>query len=343
MTAELSQISTKPTRSNQSKRPRFPLPRYPTGWYRIAHSPEIEPGQVKPIKAFGQELVLFRGEDGKPALLDAYCPHMGAHLGHGGTVNGNCVKCPFHAWSFDAEGTCVEIPYAKKIPPKARVKPWTIQEINGMIMAWHHIDGEPPSWELPVISELTDPLWSEPVHRHWKIRTHNQEMGENAVDVAHFRYLHGTKNYPEAVVEFGYPLMHMRAETLMETPKGDTKGIIESHCYGFGLALNRFLGLADTLLIATQTPIDDDYVDVFFSFYVKKWDNADITRGVGKAFVDEVTRQLEQDIPVWENKIYVHPPMLCAGDGPVGKYRKWSAQFYPEHYVKSSLEAFEGA
>jgi len=334
MNTELSQI--------RSKRPRFPLPRYPTGWFFIDFSAELEAGQVKPVQAFGQELVLFRAEDGTAALLDAFCPHMGAHLGHGGTVESGGVKCPFHAWVFGQDGNCKDIPYAKKIPPKAKVKPWTIQEVNGMIMAWHHIDGEAPGWEVPVVPELSDPEWSEPVRRNWKIRTHNQEMGENTVDVAHFRYLHGTKNYPEAVVEFGYPLMHMRAETLMATPKGDATGVIESHVYGFGMALNRFLGLADTLLIATQTPIDDEIIDVTFNFYVKKMGNDDITRGVGKAFVDEVSRQLEQDIPVWENKIYVHPPMLAAGDGPVGKYRKWSKQFYPEHYIQEAVAAFEG-
>ena len=46
------------------------------------------------------------------------------------------------------------------------------------------------------------------------------------------------------------------------------------------------------------------------------------------AFMDEVTRQLEQDIPIWENKRYLNPPVLCDGDGPIGLFRKWSKQFY---------------
>jgi hypothetical protein len=168
-------------------------------------------------------------------------------------------------------------------------------------------------------------------------------MGENAVDVAHFRYLHGTQNYPEAVVVFGTPVLHMRAETIMATPKGDVTGVIESHSYGFGVSLNRFTGLVETLLVATQTPVDDEYVEVHFNFYVKKLGNEDTTRGVAKAFIAEIARQLGQDIPVWENKIYVHPPMLCAGDGPVGKYRKWARQFYPKHYIESAVRAFSGS
>jgi hypothetical protein len=29
-----------------------------------------------------------------------------------------------------------------------------------------------------------------------------------------------------------------------------------------------------------------------------------------------LTGQVEQDIPIWENKIYLENPLLCDGDGP---------------------------
>ena len=47
-----------------SKRPRFPIPRYPRGWFQVAYADEIQPGEVKPLKYFGVELVMFRTEDG---------------------------------------------------------------------------------------------------------------------------------------------------------------------------------------------------------------------------------------------------------------------------------------
>jgi hypothetical protein len=49
---------------------------------------------------------------------------------------------------------------------------------------------------------------------------------------------------------------------------------------------------------------------------------------VGRAFVAEIDRQLQQDIPIWENKIYVNPPLLSDVDGPIGVFRKWCRQFY---------------
>ena len=92
---------------------RFPFPRYPNGWFQVAYSDELPAGGVMPLEYFGKHLVLYRGEDGQAFVLDAYCPHLGAHLGYGGKVVGNCIKCPFHSWKFDGTGQCVEVPYSR--------------------------------------------------------------------------------------------------------------------------------------------------------------------------------------------------------------------------------------
>ena len=58
---------------------RYDLP-IPFGWYAVSLSHELEVGQVKPAEYFGREMVLFRTESGEAKVLDAYCPHLGAHL-----------------------------------------------------------------------------------------------------------------------------------------------------------------------------------------------------------------------------------------------------------------------
>ena len=83
---------------------------FPKGWFVVSFSDDLEPGGVLPLRYFGQDLVLYRTETGQAVLLDARCPHLGAHLGRGGTVQGDCIRCPFHAWSFDDTGRCVEVP-----------------------------------------------------------------------------------------------------------------------------------------------------------------------------------------------------------------------------------------
>ena len=310
---------------------RYPFPRYPNGWFQVAYSDELLAGGVMPLHYFGQHMVLFRGEDGQPHVLDAYCPHLGAHLGYGGKVVGNCIKCPFHSWKFDGTGQCVEVPYSQHIPPKAKVKSaWHVQEVNGLILVWHHLQGKAPEWHIPVNEEYQNELWTPYERRRWKIKTHNQEMAENAVDSAHFHYVHGTVEMPKSHATVEGHILKVKSGTVMKTPMGKTTGSIESHSHGFGYSLTRFHGIVETLLVASQTPIDDDYVDVRFSFTVKKLATGDVTSTVGAAFIREIERQLGQDIPIWENKIYVNPPLVVDNDGPIGVFRRWTKQFYSE-------------
>lgn len=326
--------------ASPNPRPRFPLPRYPTGWFQVGWADDLAPGEVKPLQYFGQHLVLFRTEAGEVKVLDAYCPHLGAHLGHGGKVEGDDIICPFHAWKFNGAGECTEVPYAKKIPPKAKIPCWSVRERNGFVLVWHDIDRRPPLWEIPEQPEFGNDEWTPYVKKQWRLRTHNQEMAENVVDTAHFKYLHGTVNQPPATIEVDGHIFHMQALTTMTTPAGEVQGQIESFSHGFGYATNRFTGLVETLCIGNVTAVDDEYVDVRFSFTIKKIGGRSTTAGVGRAFVAEISRQLEQDAPVWENKVFFERPVLCDGDGPFPVLRKWGKQFFPEWYRQEAHDAY---
>jgi phenylpropionate dioxygenase-like ring-hydroxylating dioxygenase large terminal subunit len=306
----------------------YPFPPYPNGWFQVAYADELPPGGVMPLEYFGQDLVLFRTADGQPKVLDAFCPHLGANLAHGGKVQGDTIVCPFHAWRFDGCGACVDVPYARKIPPKARIGAWPVREVNGLLLVWFHADGLPPSWEVEPLPEVGSDEWTTYERRRWKIRTRHQEMAENAVDSAHFHFLHGTSNMPESKAEAKGPILHVLSTTGMATPRGGVDGTVESTSYGFGYSTVRFRGIVETLLVSSMTAIDDQHIDVRFSFTIKKLPDKDVTQGVGKAFIREVSRQLEQDIPIWEHKRYLDHPVLCDGDGPIGLFRKWCRQFY---------------
>ena len=146
------------------------------GWYWIINSCDLKPGDVKAISYCGRNVVLFRGKNGKPYVLDAYCAHMGAHLGIGGKVRfNNCIECPFHGWAFDGEtGQCVlstgesktyrkadcfeyldiercipkeDLQNAEKVyltktneQQDVRLKNYLCREINGSILVWYHSD-----------------------------------------------------------------------------------------------------------------------------------------------------------------------------------------------------------
>ena len=83
----------------------------------------------------------FRGASGSAYVLDAFCPHLGANLAVGGTVQGEAIRCPFHHWQFDgAGGKCVAIPYlpaGASIPAEAVVPCRHVREMNGQVLVWH--------------------------------------------------------------------------------------------------------------------------------------------------------------------------------------------------------------
>ena len=76
------------TSSNIKKKTILPIP---YGWYCVAYSDELSEAEVKPVHYFGEELVLYRTPQGQACLTEAYCPHLGAHLGYGGTVDDDLV------------------------------------------------------------------------------------------------------------------------------------------------------------------------------------------------------------------------------------------------------------
>jgi phenylpropionate dioxygenase-like ring-hydroxylating dioxygenase large terminal subunit len=92
----------------------LPICAFPKGWFTVALSHEVKSGTVLKQTFCGEEIVIFRTESGKISVLDAYCTHLGAHLGHGGTVEGENIRCPFHGFCFDTKGDCTKTGYGTK-------------------------------------------------------------------------------------------------------------------------------------------------------------------------------------------------------------------------------------
>ncbi|TXS96158.1 Rieske 2Fe-2S domain-containing protein [Parahaliea maris] len=327
-----------------SKRYKYPIP---YGWYQVAYSKDLAPGESRPLRYFGEDLVIFRGEEGAVQVLDAYCPHMGAHLGYGihkskgtggGCVKGNTITCPFHGWVFDMDGKVAEIPYAKKIPPRAQdkevLKKWPTVERNQVISVWYHPDGIDPLWEVERLPELDDENsgWTrigENNCRKMVIPTVMQEIAENSVDFAHFIFVHQVKSTPQAETTYDGPMGHRMIKADMQTPRGIVEGGIESKNIGPGLGWVRFTGIAETLLLSHLTPVEDELIEVNYSFLQPLVDGKEpAAGGVQDAIIKDIWSQMEEDYVIWEHKIGRENPMLCDGDGPIAQFRRYYSQFY---------------
>ena len=190
-------------------------PEFPMGWFSVATSRELLVGEVKNVQAFERELVLYRTRSGRAVLQDAFCPHLGAHLGHEGRVIGESIRCPFHGWQFDAgDGKCIKIPYCEEIPDRARVRTWHTEEKNGEVYIWYHPENTAPQWELPDLAELDDPNWTSPRYTEHLVPAHVQDIAENSCDPVHFQYVHNSPDVPpaEVTVDEDGRTLHLHAD-----------------------------------------------------------------------------------------------------------------------------------
>jgi phenylpropionate dioxygenase-like ring-hydroxylating dioxygenase large terminal subunit len=307
---------------------RFPFP-IPVGYYMLAYSADLAPGDVQPLHYFGRELVLFRTQSGRPLLFDAYCPHLGAHLGHGGRVDGERLRCPFHAWAYDASGRCIDVPYAERIPARARTRAWEVREHSGRIWAWHGEEGARPSFEVPEIPEELDAAWEPYKTWEWSIQSCLQELSENGADSAHFQAVHDMREVPEMNAHFEGPYITSHTPAIFPTGTRTLPGAIDVHSSGMGCDVIRYSGGCEVVEVVCTTPIDAERVHVRMSYRIPRG-AAEEERAMSIGMADYVAWQFTKDIPIWENKRYRASPLLCEGDGPIGEFRRWCQQFYPE-------------
>lgn len=299
---------------------------FPRGWFVAAWSTDLAPSDVKPLRYFARDLVLFRTEGGEAVILDAYCPHLGAHLGHGGKVDGDRVVCPFHAWEFDQGGTCVRIPYANKIPPKAAVACWPVVERNGVIFVWFDPDGGPPTWEVPEIAVYGDDAWTGWYPNILTVKTHPREIVENVADSAHFPVVHRTNVSSFENIYDGHMATQITEGTATPPQGGtDTFRIVATY-HGPAFQISDMQGVLHTQLLLAHTPIDENTLDLRFAVMLKK--SGPRTDTFAQFYVDNLRLGFHEDIDIWEHKVYRKYPQIVQGDGPIGRLRQWYRQFY---------------
>ena len=320
---------------------RFPMP-MPFGWFCIGYADELATGEVKTIHYFDRDMVLFRTEGGDLGLTDPYCPHLGAHLGHGGEVVGESIRCPFHHWTYDTQGNVTDVPYAKRIPPKAEktscLLSYPVQEKNQAIWAWYHPDNSEPLYDIQEHAETNNSEWMPLERYHWSFDSCPQEIGENGVDAAHFKYIHGQDNVP--LGETKYDGITRESRVVGKHKSTDENGVerefdttYEVTQYGAGQKWVRFTGMAEYLLMVYVTPVNSEQLELRFAFtHPKKYQQGSYAYSLCRAAIEDNLGDtgVDDDIPIWHYKTYREDPLLCDGDGPIMRFRKYFEQFYAE-------------
>ena len=312
---------------------------FPRGWFMIAEAGEVGEG-VLPLRFFGNEFALYRGESGRLVLLDAICAHMGTNIARNSTsfvvldgqIEGDSIRCPYHAWRYGPDGKCNDIPYHDgPIPARACLNSWPVEERYGCIWMWYDPEGGQPDYGIPALPQWDDPGWVRwTIDQMGEIDSHPQEVIDNMADSPHLGPIHGST--------LAYFENEVRDHIVIQRQGGGHKTLAASNTLletdtfytGPAILMSRLTGIYDAIMLIAHTPVEDGRLKVWHALMVQSEHAVATEADVAKArdFQEFSRLAFLQDFEVWTAKAPVFQIMRIKGDGPFHKIREWYRQFY---------------
>ncbi len=158
-------------------------------WYPVIPISRLSFEQPHSFKLLGQKIALWLDADGKPTAIADRCCHRSAQLSKGSVING-CIRCPYHGWSFDSRGICVQVPQlieSQLIPASYQVQSYPCAERYGYV--WVCLDKQ-PLLPIPQIPEAENPEYRlmHQFYETWQVS--GLRLMENSFDNAHGHFVH---------------------------------------------------------------------------------------------------------------------------------------------------------
>ena len=315
------------------------LPEWPAAWYLACTSREL--GAVpRGFRAFGRDLVVYRTASGRVAVMLARCAHMGANLA-GGSVVGECLRCPFHHWEFDAAGQCQRIPSTAEIPAFARQLAFPAVERHGGVFFFN---AATPAYPLPFFDRCTPadlaaaPAFSLVLDCPWYM------VGANGIDLQHFQATHDRALVGQPEVHHPAPHIHQSTtrfriigpnwrDCVMRRLAGAEVEMHVTDWAGTLFFVQATLARAQTFGMVAMLPLEADRTLLRVIISVRRrlvlWDaiHARIRRYFIRKFLEpDVARSAGTDF---------RPDRLIAADRHLADYFAWLHSLHGSHVVPS--------
>ncbi len=171
-------------------------------WQPVCFSDELKDLPLR-VKLLGEELVAFRDGSGEVGLLELHCPHRGTSLEFG-LVGQKGIRCCYHGWLFDCDGTILETPgepAASTLKDKLFHGAYPVREELGMVFAYMG----PPEQQPPFATydSLIRPGYRVVPGRKYFYPCNWLQIQENTMDPAHTAFLHTIVSGAVFTEEFG--------------------------------------------------------------------------------------------------------------------------------------------
>ncbi len=161
----------------------------PNFWYPVALSRSVRGNKTFAATFAGERIALYRGESGTVYALEDRCAHRQVPLSMG-VVEGDTLRCCYHAWAYRGNGRISQIPYLPKgvgRPPRG-VRAYPVREAYGLVFVFPGDPEKAVTTPLPELPEFESGkhktmTFSRTVHCHYSF------MHENLLDMNH-QFLH---------------------------------------------------------------------------------------------------------------------------------------------------------
>ena len=176
-------------------------------WHPVASLKQLEEKPVMGARLLGEDVVIWRAGDGVQVWQDL-CVHRGTRLSLG-KVQGETLVCPYHGWTYGADGRCTHIPaHPEQTPPeKAKVKTYRAMVKYGLV--WASL-GE-PQHDVGCFPEWDDASYRKILCGPYRVKASGPRIVENFLDVAHFAFVHegilGDAAHPE-IMDYEAEITH---------------------------------------------------------------------------------------------------------------------------------------
>ena len=197
------------------------LPYFISGWQAVCTEQELSKQNIVSRNLMGVDLIAWKGVE-EVTVTQAHCPHLGVHLGSGGSLENGMMHCILHRRAYGADGKCANNQLASLMS-----YPTVVQ--LGIVFVWLDGKNRPPLWNMPdLATDMHGMKWatSHDVLRGIVVPAHPIEFIENGVDYHHAVMLHGMCNEGSSMTPDGEKL------SVEFRRKNTDKGAINIHAYG---------------------------------------------------------------------------------------------------------------
>jgi phthalate 4,5-dioxygenase len=209
-------------------------------WQPVGLSREVVlGGRPEAVKVLGEDLVLFRDDQGRPGLLGLHCSHRLTSLAYGRVEDGG-IRCPFHGWLYDVGGRCLEQPAEPEgstFGGHVRHRAYPCQELGGLIFAYL---GPPEQMPLLPRYEVLVREDGSRMTNYYTINSNYLQNVEGALDTVHFSYLHQDHwstmkprlaSLPKPRIELQETDFGIWQRTVLPNAMRDTTSVVYAHFF----------------------------------------------------------------------------------------------------------------